>query len=150
MIPKNSRILDGNDQYILYLLFSPNSLYLVTYPFNKITNIYDIHPKGKSIVDTIFSSSTPGLNKFYNNSDIPLKKSVLPDFSYPLDSLKFEDSHTPSTNNHYENTYISSLSSSLFSTSSTSTSPAPLTTSLQYSHSHKYHSSRFFSKSLVL
>lgn len=66
--------------------------------------MYDIHSKGEPIVDTILDSSTPSLNKFYNNSCIPLKKRSLRETIDPIDSLKSDDSHNPLTHKIYENT----------------------------------------------
>ncbi|KAK5959979.1 glucose-induced degradation complex subunit GID7 PWA37_002815 [Arxiozyma heterogenica] len=108
------KILAGNNQYILYLSFSPNSQYLAACPFNENANIYDIHSKGEAVSDVINTSTTISV---YNNSHIPLKERVLPEIIYPIDSLKIEYTHKPSTHNH-ETTSTSSPSSP-------SSSPSP-------------------------
>lgn len=41
------KVLGGIDLCVLYLSFSPDSRYIVSCPFNKVANIYDIHSKGE-------------------------------------------------------------------------------------------------------
>lgn len=41
------KVLAGIDLCVLYLSFSPDSRYIVSCPFNKKANIYDIHSKGE-------------------------------------------------------------------------------------------------------
>lgn len=71
------KVLSGIDLCVLYLSFSPDSRYIVSCPFNKTANIYDIHSKGEpayinpSIEGGIVAETIKPIDSFYIPPKMP-------------------------------------------------------------------------------